>query len=367
MEDVQIMEAVEKYIRGEMSAEEQTYFEQLRKSNPEIDQLVVEQTMFFNQLGEFSDWKNYKTSLHDVHNQLLESGDIKKEVPKAIVRELWRKYKRTMAVAASIAGITTFLIASGVSIYTRKQNTEDFQQLRREINQKQANTDRKLAAIEGKVKVEDKAPKNTPVKSGGTGFLIDGKGYLITNAHVVKGASSVLVLNNKGQQFRANIVHLNPSADLAILKIQDADFKAISTLPYAIKKSGAELGEQLFTLGYPRNEIVYNEGYMSAKTGYNGDTLSCQIGVSANPGNSGGPVFNKNGEVIGIINARQEEAEGVVFAVNARNIFRALEEVKKEDTSSKNVKLPLNSSIKNLDRTQQVSKIVDCVFMVKSY
>src|SRR5690349_8619193 len=100
MEEIQIMEAVEKYIRGEMSAEEKTYFEQLRKSNPEVDQLVVEQTMFFNQLGEFSDWKNYKTSLHDVHNQLLESGDIRKEVPKAIVRELWKKYKRTMAVAA---------------------------------------------------------------------------------------------------------------------------------------------------------------------------------------------------------------------------------------------------------------------------
>ncbi len=82
----------------------------------------------------------------------------------------------------------------------------------------------------------------------------------------------------------------------------------------------------------PAEEIVYNEGYMSAKTGYNGDTLSFQIGVSANPGNSGGPVFNKNGEVIGIINARQQTAEGVVFAITARNIFRNLEEIKKDST-----------------------------------
>jgi S1-C subfamily serine protease len=111
-------------------------------------------------------------------------------------------------------------------------------------------------------------------------------------------------------------------------------------------KTGADLGEQLFTLGYPRNEIVYNEGYMSAKTGFKGDTMTCQIGVPANPGNSGGPVFNKNGEVIGIINTRLNEADGVVFAVTSKNIFNVLEEVKKEDTSTKHVKLPLVSFIK---------------------
>jgi hypothetical protein len=112
MEEIQVLEAVERYIRGEMSREEMTFFEELRKTNPEVDQLVVEQTMFYNQLGNFGDWKNFKTALHDVHNQLLERGDIKEEAPKAIVRELWRKYKRVMAVAATIAGVTTLLIAT---------------------------------------------------------------------------------------------------------------------------------------------------------------------------------------------------------------------------------------------------------------
>jgi len=112
---------------------------------------------------------------------------------------------------------------------------------------------------------------------------------------------------------------------------------------------------------------VYNEGYMSAKTGFKGDTMTCQIGVPANPGNSGGPVFNKSGEIIGIINTRLTEAEGVVFAITAKNIFRALDEVKKEDTAARHVKLPLTSSLKNLDRPQQIKKIEDCVFMVKSY
>jgi len=366
MEEIQILEAVERYIRDEMTPEERIIFERLRNSNPEVDQLVVEQTMFFNKLGNFSEWKNYKSTLHEVHSHLLETGEIKQEAPKAVVVELWRKYKRVMAVAASIAGITTLMIATTVSIITRKQNNQELQQLRIEFKNEVAKKNKEtLDKVEKKI--EDKAPKNTPIKSGGTGFLIDGKGYLVTNAHVVSGSSSVLVQNNKGQEFRAAIVHINLGSDLAILKIQDNDFKIISTLPYAFRKTGAELGEQLFTLGYPRNEIVYNEGYMSAKTGFKGDTMTCQIGVPANPGNSGGPVFNKNGEVIGIINTRQVQAEGVVFAVTAKNIFRTLDEIKKEDTATKNIKLPLLTSLRNLDRPQQIKKIEDCVFMVKSY
>jgi len=183
---------------------------------------------------------------------------------------------------------------------------------------------------------------------------------------VVTGSSTVVVQNSKGQEFRSRIIYSNPETDMAFIKIEDADFRSIGPLPYGIRKGGTDLGEQLFTMGYPREEIVYNEGYMSAKTGYNGDTLSFQIGVSANPGNSGGPVFNKNGEVIGIITARQKTAEGVVFAITAKNIFRSLEDVKK-DSTYQNIRLTLNSSIKNLDRVQQIKKIEDAVFMVKVY
>jgi S1-C subfamily serine protease len=127
------------------------------------------------------------------------------------------------------------------------------------------------------------------------------------------------------------------------------------------------LGEPIFTLGYPRDEIVYNQGYMSAKTGFNGDTMSCQIAVSANPGNSGGPVFNKNGEVIGILSTAQSKAEGVVFAIKAKNIFQAIDDMKKEDTGYHRVKAPTVSNVKSMDRVQQVKQIQDCVFMVKSF
>ena len=108
-------------------------------------------------------------------------------------------------------------------------------------------------------------------------------------------------------------------------------------------------------------------GYLSAKTGYKGDTSSCQISLTANPGNSGAPVFNKSGEIIGIISTKQMQADGVVFALKSNNIFKLVDSLKTVDTSFTSIKFPANTSLKKLDRVSQVKKAESCVFLVKAY
>jgi serine protease Do len=366
MDDIKILDTVERYIRGEMTPDERLYFEQLRKTNPEVDQLVVEHTLFLQQMNRFGEWKKFKQVLHETHTDLAQQGkiDSSKLKGKAKVVYLWKKYKRVTAIAASIAGITTVSILGLVNSLTPRVKDPKVQELVHRVNAVEKNQ----KVLDNKINYVDRKNQQpiipTPVRYNGTGFLIEAKGLMITNAHVVKNSRNIFVQNNKGDQFKAFVVRLDVPRDVAIIKIDDDQFKPYVSLPYGIRKTTSDIAEPIFTLGFPRDEIVYGEGYLSAKTGYNGDTLSCQIAVAANPGNSGGPVFNHNGEVIGILSAKETETEGAVFAVQSKYIYQVLDELKKS-ALYKNVKVPTKSSLNGLDKKEQVKKIEDFVFMVK--
>ena len=366
MDDIKILDSVERYIRGDMTPDERLYFEQLRKTNPEVDQLVVEHTLFLQQMNRFGEWKNFKQALHDTHTDLAEQGKINSSRLRgnAKVLYLWKKYRRVTAIAASIAGITTISILALVNSLTPRVKDPKVQELVHRVNAVEKNQ----KVLDNKINYVDRKSQqpiiSTPVRYNGTGFLIDAKGLMITNSHVVKNSRNIFVQNNKGDQFRAFVVRLDVPRDVAIIKIDDDRFKSPSSLPYGIRKTSSDIAEPIFTLGFPRDEIVYGEGYLSAKTGYNGDTLSCQIAVAANPGNSGGPVFNHNGEVIGILSAKETETEGAVFAVQSKYIYQVLEELKKSSLY-KTVKMPAKTSLSGLDKQDQVKKIQDFVFMVK--
>lgn len=367
MEELVLLEAVDRYLQGQMDPTEKANFEALRNSHAEIDQLVVEQHAFLQQLDRYGRHKELKHQLHQVHNHLLENHTIEevvKEPGKVRVLHFWHKYKSNIAVAASIAGVTTLTIFAALQLFAPKTSQGYLQNLNRKITALESRQNAQNQQLNELIKPGSKIPESEQI-SGGTSFLVDGDGYLVTNHHVVNGASTLIVVNN-GHDYLAKSVYSDVLNDVAILKIEDKDWKAIPQLPYGIRKNAAELGEELFTLGYPRNSIVYNKGYLSASSGFNDDSLSIQLSISANPGNSGGPVLDKNGNIIGILSTRERQANDVVFATKAININRAIEELRK-DTAYKNLQAPGKSAIKNLDRVAQIKKLQECIFMVKGY
>lgn len=371
-ENTILIEAVERYILGEMTPDERLNFENLRKADAEVDQMVVEHTLFLQKMNRFNEWQKFHKSLNDIHTNLAESGKINsvRLKGKAKVVYLFNRYKRVAGIAAAIAGITTLMVSAIISSVTPKASPSQIDYLSKELKSIKNKTivqDREInslksrgAAVQNNIEI--------PYTKGGTGFIIDAKGYLVTNNHVIEGANNVAVQNSDGKEFYATVVYSDASTDIAILKITDKDFKALPAVPYAFSRKQADLAETIYTMGFPRDEIVYGQGYLSSRTGYDGDTLSCQIDIPVNRGNSGSPVLNYNGEVIGIVNGRQKDAQGSAFALQSRNIFNALSKLKEKenaDSTAKSLKLNTKSSLNGMNHLQQVKKVQDYIYMVK--
>jgi S1-C subfamily serine protease len=366
-EDIIMLQTIERYLDGSMLPAERSYFEQLRKNTSEIDQMVVEHSMFLAEMNGYKQRRNFKHTLNEIHDKLLLNGDIKVNgvtTVKGKVIQLYHKYKRDMAIAASVGGVIAVVISTLFSYFSPSMSDSRLQQLSSDLDKVKKNQQVQGSLIN---EVKGKIPKNVSLISGGSGFLIDCKGFIVTNAHVVKG-NSAIVANNNGDEFNADIVFTDASKDIAILKINDEDFKNRKSLPYTISKNNVDLGEEIFTLGFPKTDITYTQGYLSSNTGLNGDTTNYQIQMNANPGNSGGPVFNRSGELVGILSSKQTQADGVTFAIKSKNLFSLITELRKEDTLLQKIKMPISTApIKIIERKEQVKKIEDCVFSVKAY
>lgn len=174
-----------------------------------------------------------------------------------------------------------------------------------------------------------KAP--TPQLSQGSGFLVSADGYIMTNAHVVKGADKISVVLNNGTEMEATVVGADPRTDLAIIKIEGKDFPFISLGD----SDEMDIGEWVVAIGSPfQLEASLTVGVISAKGRQNLRITDLedfiQTDAAINPGNSGGPLLNLNSEVIGIntaIVSRSGGYMGIGFAIPsnmAKNVMNQI-------------------------------------------
>ena len=280
--------------------------------------------------------------------------------------QLWNKYKKVTAIAASVAGFIALTTSVLVMSLSPSLNGNQLLQLSKAIE-----VIKKNQQVQGHLinEVKSKVPENAKLISGGSGFLIDTKGFIITNAHVLKG-NGAIVINSVGQELNADIIYSDINSDLALLKVDDEDYNAPKKIPFSIRKKISDLGEEIFTLGYPRNDndIVYGKGYLSAQTGYEGDSNSYQIQISANPGYSGAPLFNDKGELIGIISTRQKQAEGVAFAIKSNKIFDLIATVNEGETNkAAKIKLTTLNNANLTNRKGQISNLKNYIYSIRSY
>ena len=171
--------------------------------------------------------------------------------------------------------------------------------------------------------------------SSGTGFALTSDGFIVTNHHVVEEASSISVKGINGDftiSYKANVLFEDKNNDLAILKIVDGDFMDLGIVPYTIANKSSDVGTSVFCLGFPLratmgDEVKLTNGIISSKSGFQGDITTYQISAPVQPGNSGGPLFNDFGELIGVINAKHTSAENVSYAVKSSYLLNLIDMV----------------------------------------
>lgn len=358
--DTEITNLIDSYLRGELSSSELADFQQRRSVDPAFDLRVVEHENLVGYLKAFGKRADLISEMNAIHEE-IDVEAIKREVrPELpVVHKMWNKYRVSAAIAATVAMIAVFgtLFSTG---YFDEKISNSF--LRRKLS----SIERSQNAINKKLTDKPFKGPVDPGQFGGTGFAITSNGYVVTNYHVVKDADSIYVQNSAGESFKAKQIYIDPTYDLAVLQIIDPAFNDLATLPYTFKKSASSVAEGVYTVGFPKDDLVYNEGYVSSSNGYQGDTVAYQVSIPVNPGNSGGPLLDNRGNVVGIINRKQTLVDGVAFAVKSSYLLKSIEAIPQDSLEDKLI-LNKRNSLTGLKPSEQFKKLEPYIFMVKVY
>ena len=216
--------------------------------------------------------------------------------------------------------------------------------------------------------VQNKEKASHPQQSSGSGFFLSQDGYIITNHHVIENARTIKVsgINDDNKtSYTARVEISDKQNDLAILKITDASFKPLANIPYTFKYTTSSVGEDCFVLGYPListmgMDIKLTNGIISSKTGYEGNIAEYQMSAPVQPGNSGGPLFDKNGNIIGVVCAKHRDAENASYAIKASYIRNLVELL------PTNISMPQTNMLagKTLPKQVELASKAVCVVIV---
>ncbi|MBK9190098.1 MAG: trypsin-like peptidase domain-containing protein [Crocinitomicaceae bacterium] len=363
------MELFDAYLFGEMSAEEKSAFENRLKGDEAFAKEFYAHKDFLKKIDEGSEYAAVRSQLRLIHHQ-----------PGVGENSFFKSRSFYMSLAA-VAGIA--LLVTVFNPFIKEGNSsvadEDYQFLK---NEEPAAATESNYAMDSTVMTEPfESYENSDEGVGyisnqylkkiiepplGTAFMISDDGYFLTSKHLTESYTQLILQNKEtSRTFEALVVYEDSLLDFAILKCHPDIADDFSAVPYRFATNKVDLGKEVFTLGYPKNDIVFTKGSVSSETGYKSDTNSFEVSMPANPGNSGAPLFSSDGELIGIVNANNNRKQSVTYVINYFPIAVTLENLSKTD--SLHVDLSNNKKLKNKTQIQLIKEFRSYIFEVHQH
>ena len=359
-------EQIERYLSDGMTEPERAAFERTLTTDEALAEAVRKQRLLTESLELYGKRVQLKKHMDVFHQEMeAEGGTPQFTVNRYGLRVLWKKYLPTVAVAASVALITVFSTLLTLNHLRSLDNrqTSFYQQMKRDMEIFKKATTRAISNASHPRSV----PEVKVARYSATGFMISPNGYVVTNYHVVQEADSVYIESMQDSvRYKVKVIYKDKDIDLALLRIEDPGFLAPKRLPFALSTREADLAQSVYTLGYPGDDLVYNDGSISSHRGFEGDTSKYRISIPVNPGNSGGPLLDESGNLIGVISGKNTAAEGASFAVKSKYLMKMIEEIP-SDSLPAPVMLPRKNYVRELNRPDQIKRLQDIVFNVKVY
>lgn len=173
----------------------------------------------------------------------------------------------------------------------------------------------------------------------GSGFAI-GENCIVTNAHVIENVHSITLTSYEGDKYTASLLGIDEDKDIAVLVIKDASFPYLKMA----NLSTVKIGDDIYAIGAPKGmAYTLTKGTVSAKERIVENASFIQIDAAINEGNSGGPLLNDAGEVLGMNTMKMTDSEGIGLAIPADRIASTLKELGVETDTNGNVNSTMNT------------------------
>ena len=365
MTEEEKIELFDAYLSNELSAEDKVDFQRLLDKNIDLKAEFEEYKSFSQEIYEGAEYGSIKGNLDQIHTGLY--GEQKSSKP-LILRP---KFYIPLGIAASITLLVMIVnpfgkggngdMVANENEYHELTNTEATDEEAGEgaddtyeeniFTHEFEETDTASNSIlDQELQISYKTPK-------GSCFMISKDGFFITSKHLVKNRKYVRIQQkDRGKAFHAEVVYRDSLLDFAILQCARKQTDKFKAIPFKFYRKKPSLGEDVFTLGYPKADIVYTKGVVSSETGFKSDSVSYEASMPSNPGNSGAPLFTAKGDLVGMVIANNSKKQSVTYILKPYYIQERL----------KNLKDSLNIDMSS-NYTKRFARIPDMIEKYRSY